>query len=187
MFRKISIICNSNLIWLSCHIMAYTNCLTIELLSLFRWKDTGWKSPVSLISPDATIRVGVYDSADNGRWNVNMTLDGVEIHNDWADQSLQDKIVDAVMRRCKHDAKVVQIFGESLRNIYVNGLKRTNMFYPTYFRINSGYKYRFVVALSGESIAKLDGVYLIPAYLPAPRDGIENNQFYKMCCFERFK
>jgi hypothetical protein len=167
--------------------MAYTNCITIELLSLYRWKETGWKCPVSYVSPDVTVHLCIYESADNGQWKVNMTVDSVDVHNDWADSALQDKVVDAVVKRCKHDAKVVQIFGQSLRHAYVHGLKRTNMFYPTDFRVNNHYKYRFIVALEGESLDKLDGVYLIPAYLPAPRDGIENNQLYKMCCFERFQ
>ena len=167
--------------------MAYTSCITIELLSMFRWKETGWKAPVSLVSPDVTIRLAAHESCANNNWKLDLSVASVDNHNEWADPSLQDKIVAAVMKRCQHDVKVVRIFGASLRNTYINGMKRSNMFYPTDFRVNFNYKYRFIVALEGETYEKLDGIYLVPSYIPAPRDGFDAEQFYKLCCYERFE
>jgi len=153
---------------------------------MFRWKETGWKAPVSLMSPDVTIRLAAHESCSNNNWKLDLNVDSVENHNEWAEPSLQDKIVSAVMTRCQHDVKVAHIFGASLRHTYINGMKRSNMFYPTDFRVNFNYKYRFIVALEGDSLAKLDGIYLVPSYIPAPRDGFDADQFYKMCCYERF-
>ena len=167
--------------------MAYSSCITIELLSMFRWKETGWKAPVSLISPDVTIRLAAHESCSNNQWKLDLDVASVEIHNEWAEPSLQNKIVDAVMKRCQHDVKVAHIFGSSLRHTYINGMKRSNMFYPTDFRVNFNYKYRFIVALEGESLANLDGIYLVPSYIPAPRNGFDAEQFYKLCCYERFE
>lgn len=166
--------------------MAYSSCITIELLSMFRWKEAGWKAPVSLMSPDVTIRLAAHESCSNNNWKLDLNVESVENHNEWAEPFLQDKIVSAVMTRCQHDVKVAHIFGASLRHTYINGMKRSNMFYPTDFRVNFNYKYRFIVALEGDSLAKLDGIYLVPSYIPAPRDGFDADQFYKMCCYERF-
>ena len=166
--------------------MDYTSCITIELLSMFRWKESGWKSPVSLLTPDATLKLNAHETCSGHRWDLDLSLGSMELHNDLVDEALAERLVDAVIKRCKKDAKIIQIFGESLRRGAVLRSKaQSNMFYPTDFRVNFNYKYRFIVAVSGTSEDKIDGVYLIPSYFPAPKDGLDSDSFYKMCCYER--
>lgn len=167
--------------------MDYSSCITIELMSLFRWEKSGWKAPVSLLAPDATLRLKATETCSGTRWNLDLALDSLELHNDLVDEGLADRLVDAVIKRCKKDAKIIQIFGESLRRGAVLRSKaQSNMFYPTDFRVSFSYKYRFVVALDGTAEDKVDGVYLIPSYFPAPKEGLDSDSFYKMCCYERF-
>jgi hypothetical protein len=166
--------------------MDYTSCLTIELLSLFRWENSGWQSPVSLLTPDATLKLKAHEVCSGNRWDLDLSLGSIELHNDLVDEDLTERLVDAVIKRCKKDAKIIQIFGESLRKgAVIRSKAQSNMFYPTDFRVNFGYKYRFIVALDGTSEDKVDGVYLIPSYFPAPKDGLESDSIYKMCCYER--
>lgn len=168
--------------------MTNTSNLTIELLSMFRWETSEWKSPVSLMSPDATISLNVNESFTNNKWTANVSLSSTEFHNDLVLPELSDKIVRAVIERCKKDIKIIQVFGESLRK---NSVKRnkmqSNMFAETSYRVNLDHRYRFIVALDGTSMDNINGIYLVPSYLPSPVDGhYDSSPFYKMSCYERF-
>ena len=166
--------------------MPYNSTITIELLSMFRWKETGWKTPVSLISPDVTIKIAAHDSCSNNRWSVQLDNAEVNLHNDLADESLKEKLVAAVKSRLTKDMKIIQIFGDSMRRGATKRLKaQANIFSETNYRIDFSHKYRFIVVLEGTSLDKLDGVYLVPSYLPAPKDGYDEDSFYKMLCYER--
>lgn len=166
--------------------MLYDSKLSIELMSMFRWKENGWKSPVSLMSPDMVIRFSVLRSCENNRWTVTLDTDEVIVENDLVDESLKERLVAAVKTRCSNDIKVIQIFGDSMRRGSTKRLKsQSNMFYPTNYRIDFNHAYRFIVALDGVSTSEIDGVYLVPSYLPAPAEGYDKDSFYKMLCYER--
>ena len=166
--------------------MNYNSFITIDLLSLARWEECGWKSPVTLLVPDMTIRFGVNEFMEGNNWKVNLSVDTVTMNNDLADDSLKDRIVNAVKERCLKDIKIIQIFGESLRKGSVKRLNaQANMFADTDFRVSFNYKYRFIMALDGVSLDKLDGIYLVPSYLPVNKEGYDKDPFYKMSCYER--
>ena len=160
--------------------------INIDLVSLFRWKETGWKNTV-FMKPDVTVTLRVSESYSGKRWKVDTALSSVTVDGDLVDPSLKDRIADAVKRRCDKDLTVIQIFGDSLRRGDVKrGMAGGNMFKPTDYKVNFNHRYGFVMALDGVSIDKVDGIYLVPSYLPAPVNvGYDEDPFYKMCCYER--
>lgn len=166
--------------------MNYNSFITVDLLSLARWEECGWQSPVTLLTPDMTVRFGVTESMEGNSWKVNLSVDTVTMNNDLADESLKDRIVNAVKERCLKDIKIIQIFGESLRKGRVKRQSaQANMFADTDFKVSFNHRYRFIMALDGVSLEKLDGIYLVPSYLQVNKEGYDKDPFYKMCCYER--
>lgn len=162
------------------------NYITVDLLSLFRWKETGWKN-TAFMKPDVTVKLQVSESFSGKQWKVNLSVSEVTVHGELADPSLKDCIADAVKRRCDKDISVIQIFGDSLRRGDVKrGMASGNMFKVTDYRVNFSHRYGFVMVLDGTSLDQLDGIYLVPSYLPAPVTvGYDEDPFYKMSCYER--
>ncbi len=170
--------------------MDYSSCIIIELLSMFHWKDTGWKVPVDLIEPDLTIRLSAHESMTNGNWNVNISVAEVTENNEWADESFKEKVINAVVSRCNRDLKAIQIINKLGGNVAAVGALKSNMFYPTDCKVNFSYKYRFIVAMDGESLENISGVYLVPSYYPSPKDGFDVDpiygDLYKRSCYVGF-
>ena len=170
--------------------MYYTD-LTVTLLSMFRWKECGWKHHPELIKPDITLHISSSECMDaHGRITLAMSVKGVEVHNELVDESYKDKLVDAVLRRCKKDFKVLETFGGMLKS---NAITRTgslgsgNMFASTDYKVNFQHVYSFIIALDADEDGGVKGVYLVPSSLPAPVDkGYDEDPFYKMSCYERF-
>ena len=164
------------------------NYINVDLLSLFRWKEAGWKN-AAFMKPDLTVKLRVSESFTGNQWKVDLSIADVTVHGDLVDPSLKDRIADAVKRRCDKDIAIIRMFGDSLRRGDVKrGIAGGNMFKETGYKVSFSHLYRFVMALDGTSIDQIDGIYLVPSYLPAPvKVGYDEDPFYKMGCYERME
>jgi len=168
----------------------YHTTITVNLVSLFRWQDSGWKKSPSQMKPDFTVRIATSECMDaHKRITLNMSVKDIELHSELADESIKDKLANAVVARCQKDFKVIDLFGGQLRNGVVRrkgSMGSGNMFTETNYMVNFQHVYTFVVALDVAD-GVVNGVYLVPSSIPAPVDkAYDEDPFYKMCCYERF-
>lgn len=171
--------------------MDFKRHITVNLVSFFRWQSSCHKNRPENLLPDMVVKINTVDTVSpNGMFGLEMSLDHVDFLSELADNvdlDIGQKIAEAVLKRCKKDFKVVQMFGAMLRGkgntrtgVYGSG----NMFSSTDFKVNMDKPYTFVVALEGTG-DQIDGVYLVPSTVPAPEDSYDTEPFYKMSCFER--
>ena len=167
----------------------YHSDITVNLVSAFRWKDSGWKRP-DMLRPDMTVVIKTHECLDaHKRITIGMDLGTVTVHGELSDPSLEQGLASAVLDRCRKDFKVLETFGGRLRSDTVrrNGSPWSgNMFADTDYLVNFQHVYTFMVALDSND-SGVTGAYLVPSFLPAPVDSAyDEDPFYRMSCYERF-